>query len=136
MVGDIWGINGGLETLENYRRNRKKMTIPDDELFHRHVRFLSTLDYYYEIDDYIFVHAGIEPGVKPDETDPWTLMWIRDDFVGNYDGEKTAIFGHTPTRFLKRNKSNDVYFGKNNVIGIDGGAVYGCELSWFDLQSK
>jgi len=133
---DRWERNGGLATLENYRRNRKKMTIPDDELFHRHVRFLSTLDYYYEIDDYIFVHAGIEPGVKPDETDPWTLIWIREEFFRNYDGEKTVIFGHTPTRFLNKNKSNDVYFGQNNVIGIDGGAVYGGQLNCLELPSK
>jgi len=133
---DRWERNGGLATLANYHNGEELAEIPDDKEFHEHVEFLRKLAYYHETEEYIFVHAGVEAGKAPSETDHWTLIWIREEFFRNYKGEKTVIFGHTPTKYLNEDKSNDVYFGKNNVIGIDGGAVYGGQLNCLELPSK
>lgn len=133
---DRWERNGGLATLANYHQGEELAEIPSGGKFHEHLEFLKTLDYYHESEDYIFVHAGLEPGKSPAETDPDTLIWIREDFHKNYRGKKTVVFGHTPTKYLNKDQSNDVYFGKNNIIGIDGAAVYGGQLNCLELPSK
>src|SRR5699024_10213901 len=123
-----------LFTLQSYDPTIEISHIPNSDLFHEHVAFLNTLDYYYETDDYIFVHAGVDPTIPIHETDPWTLIWIREEFYNQYQGDKTVIFGHTPTK--RFHKKHDVYFGPNNIIGIDGGAVYGGQLNCLELPSK
>lgn len=131
-----WKRNGGLATLESYHGTKVAKKIPDSEIFHKHINFIKTLDYYYETSDYIFVHAGVKPGKEPEKTDPWTLLWIRDEFFKHYQGEKTVVFGHTPTRYLNGPGDDSIYFGKNKIIGIDGGAVYGGQLNCLELPSK
>ena len=50
---------------------------------------------------------------------------------------KTIIFGHTPTFNLHHNPTDyRVYFGENNIIGIDGGAVFGGQLHAFEWPSR
>ncbi len=64
-------------------------------------------------------------------------MWIRAEYHGNYIGEKTVVFGHTPTHYLHDNHNNhSLFFGKNKIIGIDGGAVYDGQLNCLVLPSK
>lgn len=132
-----WEKNGALYTLQCYDSTIKDMTMPDSEAFHDHVTFLENLDYYYETDDYIFVHAGVDPKRTVEDTDPYDLVWIRDEFHQNYSGTKTVVFGHTPTPMLNNSYSDHtVYFGENNIIGIDGGAVFGGQLNCLELPSK
>jgi len=72
-----------------------------------------------------------------EETDPYELIWIRDIFHNGYCGEKTVIFGHTPTKNLHKDKlSCSVYFGENRIIGIDGAAVYGGQLNCLQLPGN
>lgn len=133
---DRWERNGGLATLANYHSGEDVAKIPETEEYHRHVEFLRSLDYYHETEDYIFVHAGVEPGKHPKDTKEWTLIWIREDFFRHYKGDKTVVFGHTPAKYLNKDRSNHIYFGENNVIGIDGGAVYGGQLNCLELPSR
>jgi serine/threonine protein phosphatase 1 len=95
---------------------------------------MAGLDYYRETDDVIFVHGGIDPDTPIAQTDPHLLLWIRDRFILGYDGPKTVVFGHTATELI--HGSSDVYFGDNNVIGIDGGAVYGGLLHCLELPAR
>lgn len=131
-----WERKGALFTLQSYDPTIEDMRIPEDETFHEHVAFLKTLDYYYETDDYIFVHGGVHPSTPIHDTDPWTLTWIREEFHNGYQGEKPVIFGHTRTAHFHGGDKHDVYFGSNNIIGIDGGAVYGGQLNCLELPSK
>lgn len=131
-----WERNKGLATLQEYDSALTRVTNPLTKEFTAHVNFIKTLDYYYETDDYIFVHAGVEPGVPMDSTDKYKLVWIREEFYDNYNGEKTVVFGHTPTSFLWGERKLDVYFGENNIIGIDGAAAYGGQLNCLELPSK
>lgn len=54
----------------------------------------------------------------------------------NTQGDKTVIFGHTPTSVIRQEKNHDVYFGENNIIGIDGAATYGGQLNCLELPDK
>jgi len=109
-------MNGGQETLDSYRGADGKIEIPKS-----HRDFLDHLDLFYETEDYIFVHAGLRPGVSISDQDPEDLIWIRSPFIGSsYDWGKRVIFGHTS--FL-------LPLIEENKIGIDTGAVYGRTLT-------
>lgn len=66
--------------------------------------------------DYLFVHAGIRPGVPIDRQTAEDLMWIRDDFLrsdADHDG-LVVVHGHSI--------SETGVVSKPNRIGIDTGA--------------
>ncbi len=64
-----------------------------------HLDFLREAKLWLSIDDYIFVHAGVRPGVPIEEQNPRDLLWIREAFLEAdvpYPG-KVVVHGHTPT---------------------------------------
>ena len=75
----------------------------------------------------------VEPMKRVSESEPYTLMWIRNEFHNGYSGEKVIVFGHTETKTLHGSEDCGVYFGSNRIIGIDGGAVYGGQLNCLEL---
>ncbi len=118
--------NGGVSTLSSYEIflsdniEKRRGKIPE-----AHWKFYESLLPYYETDGYIFVHAGIRPGVPLKEQTLDDLLWIRYEFIENEkDFGKTVIFGHTPlmSPLIEKNK-----------IGIDTGAVYGGKLTCVEL---
>ncbi|RNB88266.1 serine/threonine protein phosphatase [Brevibacillus nitrificans] len=135
-----WFRNGAYKTMESYghpaaeQENGAPQTLELTAELKQHLSFLKGLQCYHETEEYIFVHGGVHPTTPIHETDPYTLMWIREEFHKGYKGEKTVVFGHTPTEGL--HGKNDVYFGENNIIGIDGGAVFGGQLNCLELPSK
>jgi serine/threonine protein phosphatase 1 len=142
-----WYYNGGIKTLENYgyiveiddaKYWYKTEEMPEalviNEEIRPHLDFLKTLPYYYKTDTHIFVHAGVHPETALELTEPYTLVWIREEFHKGYKGEKTVVFGHTPTNHL--HKKPEVYFGDNNIIGIDGGCAYGGRLYCLEVLEK
>lgn len=135
-----WFRNGAQKTLASYGHSAAdtKTGAPESlektSLIEEHIAFLAGLDCYYETDEYIFVHGGVHPSTPLGETDPYMLMWIREEFHNGYQGEKTVVFGHTPTENL--HGKHDVYFGQNKIIGIDGGAVFGGRLNCLELPSR
>ena len=138
--------NGGDQTLHSYGFSERDIAVNEEEfirpqlhseVLEQHLEFIKGLDHYIETDEYIFVHAGVQPITPVSETDAHTLMWIRNEFHNGYNGEKTVVFGHTETKILHGDNENfDVYFGENRIIGIDGGAVYGGQLNCLELPSQ
>jgi serine/threonine protein phosphatase 1 len=136
--------NGGRKTLESYGLNESEFVVQEEEQFikpmlhdetlDRHLNFIQKLDHFIELEEYIFVHAGVHPIQPLEETDPYTFMWIREEFYSAYSGQKTIVFGHTPAMHLHGKHS--IFFGKNRIIGIDGGAVFGGQLNCLELPSK
>jgi serine/threonine protein phosphatase 1 len=64
--------------------------------------------------DYVFVHAGVRPGVALAAQVPQDLLWIRDEFLSsNADFGKIVVHGHTIA------EQPEV---RRNRIGIDTGA--------------
>ncbi len=118
----IYYSNGGESTLEQYREG-SKLRIP-----RAHLDFLENLETFYETDRFIFVHAGLRPGIPLGEQHPRDMLWIRDDFLFTaYNWGKKVVFGHTPR--------SDVLFSRNK-IGLDTGAVYGRILSCCDVENE
>lgn len=139
--------NGGTATLKSYGFTESEFTVLEEEEFikpvlnsealDQHIKFIKSLDHIIEKDNYIFVHAGVHPTIPIAETDPYILMWIREEFHTGYTGDKTVIFGHTPTKIFHGDLDNHtVYFGDNRIIGIDGGAVYGGQLNCLELPKQ
>lgn len=116
----------------------------DDELFQRWaqevqeshndlISFINHLPYYYETEDYIFVHAGINPAHEDwKNTSQQDFIWIRNPFLDfAHPFPQTIIHGHTPTIHL--HQKADIYFGTKKV-GIDGGCVYGHQLNCLEIK--
>jgi len=62
-----------------------------------HLEFLSGLKYSHVEDDYLFVHAGIRPGIALADQTPQDMMWIRESFLSHRGRfEKIVVHGHTP----------------------------------------
>ncbi len=121
--GPGWFRNGGLETVRSYAggiapgdedrpaalRALLGRTLPED-----HRRFLARMPLSYTEGDYLFVHAGLRPGVAIAEQDPDDLLWIRDAFIGSDESfGKMVVHGHTIA------ETPEV---RPNRIGIDTGA--------------
>jgi hypothetical protein len=63
---------------------------------------------------YVFVHAGLRPGLALEAQSEVDLLWIRDDFLnasGPFEG--VVVHGHTPV---------EAAFMGEHRIGIDTGA--------------
>ncbi len=120
--------NGGRATFTSYRawedeRGCYHVPIPES-----HHLFLERLPHYVETDRYLFVHAGLRPGVPLTEQTPEDLLWIRHEFIFSVlPLEKKVIFGHTP--FHEPLVMDD-------KIGIDTGAGYGGQLTCVQLPDE
>jgi serine/threonine protein phosphatase 1 len=79
-----------------------------------HVEFLRGFDDTFRAGDYLFVHAGIRPGVPLADQTRADLRWIRDPFLA--DGREhgfVVVHGHTVREQIDECR---------NRIGIDTGA--------------
>jgi len=129
---DIYLINGGQETINSYRKKGGVFRIPA-----HHSDFYNSLFLYYEGDDFIAVHAGLDPKINNiDEQNEKDLLWIRDAFFrASKRWEKTVIFGHTPTSLF--HKYGEVIFDEErNIIAVDSGVIYGGPISAVRLPDR
>ncbi len=102
-----WGNFGGYATLASYGigipesmapealaalRDRFKQQFPA-----QHAAFLKHLRLSYSVGDYLFVHAGVRPGLPRAGQSRDDLLWIRQPFL-QYEGffEQYVVHGHSP----------------------------------------
>jgi serine/threonine protein phosphatase 1 len=79
-----------------------------------HVEFLRSLPFFHIVGDYMFVHAGVRPGIALDRQSPEDMMWIREEFLfSDLRLDKVIVHGHSPSErpVLRANR-----------IGVDTGA--------------
>jgi len=130
-AGWIWMEYGGVETLRSYgiavppvvRRGdlRRLATIARATVPEAHLAFLRGLPISAQWDGYLFVHAGIRPGIAFAHQDDDDLLFIRDEFLeSTADHGWTVVHGHTPAIEAGR------FHGR---IGIDTGAYATGRLS-------
>lgn len=131
-IGPRWAEYGGAETLVSYgvRPPRTRTSLDDwarasDELKqvlpHEHLHFLSNLDLSVRIGDYVFVHAGVRPGVPIEEQSEHDMLWIREDFLGDRKPLGAVIVhGHTPAPTPHRDSRR---------VGLDTGAYLSGRLT-------
>ena len=127
-MGGSYTYNGGLQTLHDYGIN--EFCLPEEcraAIPEEHMQFYQGLERLVVVDNYVFVHAGVNPLRSLEAQLEEDLYWIRDEFIQNYHYfDKTIVFGHTPYR--------DVLFNLPYKIGLDTGAVYGNMLSCVELS--
>ncbi len=129
--------HGGRETIlsyglteESYRRltleelqQQMAQAIPAD-----HIAFIRSFEDSILIGDYLFVHAGIMPGVARGKQSRADLRWIREPFL-SHEGrhEHIVVHGHTitPDATIRHNR-----------IGIDTGAYLHGRLTALVLEGK
>ena len=126
---------GGRETLLSYgmsQRDYNEYLFPElIEAAARivpaaHIAYLDALEDMIEIGDYLFVHAGMKPGVPIAEQTPEALRWIRREFLDHRgDFGRVVVHGHTITSDV------DV---RSNRIGIDTGAYESGRLTAIGLE--
>lgn len=114
-------LNNGMETLGQYHATYG--CIPP-----HHQDFFRSLPLSWEWGDFIFVHAGLRPGISLAEQETEDLLWIREEFLESpYDWGKVVVFGHTPLKEPLLAETR---------IGLDTGAVYGGRLTGCDVLSR
>ena len=136
-IGPNWIQYGGGATLLSYRvglsgtETGSTDFIAAQQEFSKqlspsHLAFYRSLGLTHVEGDYLFVHAGLRPGVTLDKQSADDLLWIRDDFL-DYTGNfgRVVVHGHTIT------DRPDV---RDNRIGIDTGAFATGRLTCLVLQ--
>ncbi|WBO20809.1 metallophosphoesterase [Sphingomonas abietis] len=100
-----------------------KQRIPRDIL-----AFLDAAEQKIAIGDYLFVHAGIRPGVPITEQNSADLRWIRDEFLTSQAAHGAmVVHGHTITETVAE---------RENRIGIDTGAYQSGILTAIGLEGS
>jgi diadenosine tetraphosphatase ApaH/serine/threonine PP2A family protein phosphatase len=93
---------------------------------HRH--FFQTLALMTTFGDYLFVHAGLRPGIPIEAQDERDLIWIRHEFLDSEDDfGKFVVHGHTPVSLPEV---------RSNRIDIDTGAVFSGRLTALRLEGS
>lgn len=124
---ETWIFNGGGATLASWGIDLETPwrewadLIPTD-----HLRFIRGLPTSHVVGRYVFVHAGVRPGISLAMQREEDLLWIRDEFL-SWRGtmlpdapEMLIVHGHTPC------PEPDV---QRNRIGIDTNAGRGGKLT-------
>jgi serine/threonine protein phosphatase 1 len=124
-----WLYTGGREALASWGAD------PDDPpswaaaVPAAHQDFVRGLKRTHRLGGYLFVHAGIRPGVPLAEQREDDLLRIRGDFLGSErDHGVVVVHGHTPVRHGAEVCANR--------INIDTGAVFGRPLTCVVLEEK
>ncbi|EST10694.1 metallophosphoesterase [Sporolactobacillus laevolacticus] len=97
--------------------------------------FVQGLPLYIKSKDYLFVHAGIRPGIKMKDQTAKDCTTIREPFLFTDPHKKrTIIFGHTPTYRLG-SAPGQIWHGEGK-IDIDTGAKHNVRLTLVDLTNR
>jgi len=102
-----WFSFGGIETLESYGMPCEAGMDLGGAAFERalsaavpdaHIDWMLGLPSSLVVGGYLFVHAGIRPGVPLHEQSDRDLLWIRNEFLdSDVHFEPTVVHGHTPS---------------------------------------
>jgi serine/threonine protein phosphatase 1 len=118
-----WRWFGGSECLQSYGIDPAELAGLGEEdaleiiraaIPMEHVEFLESFVDSYRFGDYLFVHAGIRPGIELEQQSQFDLRWIREPFLlDDSDHGFVVVHGHTISNKVEE---------RPNRIGIDTGA--------------
>lgn len=93
-----------------------------------HKEFLESFADTFRFGDYLFVHAGIRPGVAVDEQSRQDLRWIRDPFLSDAKEHGfVVVHGHTIVERVEE---------RPNRIAIDTGAYHSGVLTALAVEDE
>jgi serine/threonine protein phosphatase 1 len=122
-----WYMNSGATTLFSFG-------IQDiTEMERAYIDFFTNLNFYTEIGNYIFVHAGFNDYIDDPFTDKHTMIWECSPGYNNpVLRDRKIIHGHRPKTidYVKKCISEN-----SNVIPIDTGCVYDKEQGYGNLSA-
>ena len=124
----VWLPNGGNRTKAEIDAWSKD----DPKFLKKALAFIYERPLYHRMfingKEYIFVHAGLKPGIPLEKQPEESLLWIREEFYNNYTGTAEVVCGHTPTPYIGEIdglKDRDPYFPvrlPNKITLIDTGS--------------
>ncbi len=127
--------HGGKETLFSYGLGFEEYcALPLEQLRERmialvpqsHIAFMEAMEDSIVVGDYLFVHAGIRPGVPLDQQTQADMRWIRREFLEHQgDHGHVVVHGHS---------ISDEPQLRANRIGIDTGAFASGRLTALGLE--
>jgi serine/threonine protein phosphatase 1 len=138
-TGPTWCAVGGRETLLAYgvappvgRGSFESWCLTAEALQRAlpsaHRDFLTGLPTSFEIEDFIFVHAGLRPGLGLEVQSDEDKLWIRQTFLNDHRTfEKVVVHGHSP---------KDSAYSDRRRIGVDTGAYATGILSAACLENQ
>lgn len=119
--GSIWLPNGGSLT----KRELDIWLRREPDALKTCLDFINARPLYHQMfingQEYIFVHAGLQPGVPLEKQSEESLLWIRTAFYNNYTGSAQVICGHTPTPYLMPDRYYPLRL-TNRITIIDTGS--------------
>ncbi|CAK0741074.1 serine/threonine protein phosphatase 1 [Azospirillaceae bacterium] len=136
-AGAGWLAYGGVATMLSYgmrlpadlpprQRLQSAQKMLREQLPVDHLHWLRGLPHYAELGGYIFVHAGIRPGVPLERQRDEDMVWIREEFLNSTaDFGKVVVHGHTIAMQAE---------SLPNRIGIDTGAYVTGHLTCVVLE--
>ena len=132
---DDWRRFGGAQCLESYgvdvgeligRDDDAQLEIVREAIPKAHAEFLGSFVDTCRFGDYLFVHAGIRPGVELEQQLQSDLRWIRQPFLHDRrDHGFVVVHGHTISSEVEE---------RPNRIGIDTGAYYSGVLTALAIE--
>jgi serine/threonine protein phosphatase 1 len=135
-----WLSFGGLETLLSYGVPLRSLPSSGEAVRalqealieavpERHVTFFRRCLRHHSVGDYVFVHAGVRPGIALEKQTQTDLLWIRDDFlrVGIPLPGRVVVHGHTIC---------DLPQNRDHRINIDTGAFVSGRLTCLVLRGS
>ncbi len=118
-----WLKFGGAECLASYGLSRERLLNKNESealtairaaVPEAHQSFLASFADTFRFGDYLFVHAGIRPGLDVAAQRSKDLRWIRAPFLDDLtDHGFTVVHGHTISESVEQ---------RSNRIGVDTGA--------------
>jgi len=119
MKSEVW-YNGEAATLASFGVSQN-IDIPK-----KYIEWMKRLEYYFELEDYILVHAGLNFLRKDPLADLKEMIWVRywyDRIDRDWLGKRIIVHGHTPT---KKSLVEDSLKSLDHlpVIDIDSGCIY------------
>lgn len=93
-----------------------------------HLKFLDSFADTFRFGDYLFVHAGLRPGVALADQDQFDLRWIREPFLSESEHHGVVVVhGHTISSSIDE---------RHNRIGIDTGAYRSGVLTAIGIEDE
>jgi serine/threonine protein phosphatase 1 len=123
-----WMLNGGEASLRSWGvPSGTSPAVWLEQIPTHHRLFLRDLALTHRVGPYLFVHAGVRPGVALSRQVRQDLLWIREPFL-SFGGDLGAVVvhGHTPRADPEL---------RTNRIGIDTAAVMGGRLTCAVLEA-
>lgn len=134
---DGWLKFGGAECLRSYGtepstldglNETDALAVVQAAIPHEHKQFLGSLADTVSFGDYLFVHAGIRPGLDLSLQSQFDLRWIRKQFLDCEDDHgMIVVHGHTISESVDE---------RPNRIGIDTGAYRTGVLSALVIEGE